>query len=75
MNKFNGKYGCIQCVQEGENLNNRKQGNNFKYTYKPGEMFLRTNQKYENQVIQNSVFEGIKGPTYLSNWLVYQRAQ
>ena len=74
MNKFNGKYGCIHCVQEGENLNKGKQGNNFKYTYKPDEMFLRTNQKYENQVkqsiIQNSVFEGIKGQTYLSNWLL-----
>ncbi len=74
MNKFNGKYGCLHCLQKGENLNKGKRGNNFKYTYKPDEIFLRTNQKYENQVkhiiIQNSDFGGIKGRTYLSNWLL-----
>ena len=74
MNKFNGKFGCIQCVQEGENLNKGKPGNNFKYTYQPEEMLLRTTKRYENQVkqsmIHKSVCEGIKGSTYLSNWIV-----
>ena len=33
MNKFNGKYSCIMCMQEGENLNQNSRGNNFKFTY------------------------------------------
>ena len=73
MNKFNGKFGCIMCMQQGENLIHNGRGNNFKYTFKPNEMFIRTEQRYKQQVQEsinrNDIFEGIKGSTYLSNWL------
>ena len=46
MNKFDGKYGCIMCIQQGENLISNEKGNNFKYTFKPNEMFIRTEHKY-----------------------------
>ena len=32
MNRYNGKYGCVLCMQEGENLKKNKQGKNFKFT-------------------------------------------
>ena len=36
-------------------------------------MFIRTEQRYKQQVQEiinrNDIFEGIKGSTYLSNWL------
>ena len=73
MNKFNGKHGCIMCMQEGENLNKNGRGNNFKYTHKPDDQLIRTQEKYLHQVqesvSQKCIFEGIKGPTYLANWL------
>ena len=57
----------------GENLNKTGRGNDFKFTYKPNELLVRTENKYQQQVQesirQNTVYEGIKGPTYLSNWL------
>jgi hypothetical protein len=46
MNKFNGKYGCFMCKKQGENLTSNERGNNFKYTFKPNEMFIRTEHKY-----------------------------
>ena len=42
MNKFNGKYGCIMWKQQGENLISTGRGFNLKYTFKPSEMFPRT---------------------------------
>ena len=74
MHKFNGKYGCIMCMQEGgENVNKGSRGNNLKFTYKPNEMFARTEEKYLQQAhqsqIHNITVEGIKGPTYLSKLL------
>ena len=70
MNKFNGKYGCFMCIQQGENLVSNERGNNFKNTFKPNEMFIRTEHKYAQQVQEsirkNEIFEGIKGSTYLS---------
>ena len=30
MNKFNGKFGCIMCMQQGENLIHNGRGNNLK---------------------------------------------
>jgi hypothetical protein len=61
------------CMQQGENLIHNGIGNNFKYTFKPNEMFIRTEQIYKQQVQEsinrNDIFEGIKGSTYLSNWL------
>ena len=73
MNRFNGKYGCIMCMQEGENINKNGQGNNFKYPFNPKQMIARTEEKYLQQVAfsqsQNIVFEGIKGASFLSNWL------
>ena len=78
MNRYNGKYGCILCMQEGENLNKNKQGNNFKFTFKPNQMLKRTEQKYLKQVeeseSQKCTVEGIKGQTYLSNWLTLPTA-
>jgi hypothetical protein len=50
MNKFNCKFGCLQCVQEVENLNKGKPGNNFKYTNQPEEMLLRTTRTKSNKV-------------------------
>ncbi len=50
LNKFNGKFGCIMCVQEGENVNKGSRGNNFQYPYKPSEMFKRTEKLYAEQV-------------------------
>jgi hypothetical protein len=55
MNKFNGKYGCFMCIQQGENLISNERGNNFKYTFKPNEMFIRTEHKYA----QNSKFKRV----------------
>ena len=61
------------CMQQGENLIHNGRGNNFKYTFKPNEMFIRTEQRYKQQVQEsinrNDIFEGIKGSTYLSNWV------
>jgi hypothetical protein len=60
-------------IQQGENLISNEKGNNLKYTFKPNEMFIRTEHKYAQQVQEsirkNEIFEGIKGSTYLSNWL------
>ena len=50
MNRFNGKFSCIMCMQEGENLNKNRRGNNHKFTYKPKEMRIRTKEMYLKQV-------------------------
>ena len=73
MNKFDGKYGCIMCIQQGENLISNEKGNNFKYTFKQNEMIIRTEHKNAQQVQgsirKNEIFEGIKGFTNSSNWV------
>ena len=38
------------CMQEGENLNKNRRGNNHKFTYKPKEMRIRTKEMYLKQV-------------------------
>jgi hypothetical protein len=56
MNKFNGKFGCIMCMQQVENLIDNGRGNNFKYTFKPNEMFIRTEQQRLRQQVKESIF-------------------
>jgi hypothetical protein len=34
------------CIQQGENLIFNEKGNNYKYTFKPNEMIIRTEHKY-----------------------------
>ena len=50
----NGKYGCIMCMQEGENVNKGSRGNNLKFTYKP-KMIARTEEKYLQQAHQSQI--------------------
>ena len=73
MNKFNGKFGCIMCMQSGENLNKSKRGNNQKFLYHAEQIKVRTKSRYIQQVSEaiskNICFEGIKGATHLSKWL------
>ena len=73
MNKFNGKFGCIMCMQPGQNLNKNKRGNNHKYPYNAEQLKVRTESRYMQQVNEsirnNACFEGIKGATHLSKWL------
>ena len=60
-------------MQQGENINKNGRGNNFKFTYKPDEMIIRTEDTYLKQVQkseqENTIIDGIKGSTYIANWL------
>ena len=73
MNRFNGKFSCIMCMQEGENLNKDKRGNNHKFPYNTEQMKVRTQSKYLQQVNESVKYkkcvDGIKGASYLSNWI------
>ena len=74
MNRFNGKFSCIMCLAEGENLNKNKRGNNFKFPNPSQKAKLRTETVYAQQVnksiVTSSCVMGIKGASYLSEWLV-----
>ena len=64
MNQFNGEYSCILCMQKGENVIQNGRGNDFKFTFKPNEMVVRTEEKYSQQVEksvnENIIVDGIK---------------
>lgn len=65
--QFNGKYGCIKCLHPTVYNSNRTIYPNL------SNIDLRSNLKYNLQVLEseklNQPFEGIKGFSYLSNWL------
>ena len=65
--QFNGKYGCLKCMHPtvwGTNKTVYPNMNNIE---------LRTNELYNSQAItsqiKNKTYKGIKGFSYLSNWL------
>lgn len=65
--QFNGYYGCIKCMHPGTCLN--------KVILYPNldNIKLRTNENYnlqvEKAIVNNCCFEGIKGSSYISNWI------
>ncbi|CAF0885152.1 unnamed protein product [Brachionus calyciflorus] len=66
-NQFNGYFGCIKCLHPGVRKNRI-----MIYPILP-DILIRTNEKYKIQVNEasklNDTFEGIKGPSFLSNWI------
>lgn len=67
-NQFNGKYGCIKCLNPGDYAYGKMI---FEYSKN---MIVRTNEIYKKQVSRaietKNTFVGVKGQAYLSNLII-----
>ena len=69
--KFNGKYGCVKCYQEGKSCKTEKGGNVWVYQYavEDPKGSQRTKKSFREDALnafkKNKTLNGVKNPTWL----------